>query len=117
MLVTAHNQFGFTCKRTGEKFIVIRIVTNTFRKRGRGKDYSFCILAAAGFVLGAAGIFFSQPWWRTVVIATTAFSIILYILFWNGQLQQLDSQGGVGILIDAAILAAIILFRWPKFDF
>ncbi len=77
----------------------------------------FCILAAVGFVLGAAGIFFSQPWWRTAVIATTAFSIILYILFWNGQLQQLDSQGGVGILIDAAILAAIILFRWPKFDF
>ena len=78
---------------------------------------TFCLLAAVGFVLGAAGIFFSQPWWRTIAIASCVFSIVLYILFWNGRLQQLDSQGGVGILIDAAILAAIIMFRWPKFDF
>ncbi len=77
----------------------------------------FCILVAAGFVLGAAGIFFSQSWWRTVVIATAAFSVVLYILFWNGRLHELDSQGGVGILIDAAILLAIIVFRWPQFDF
>jgi hypothetical protein len=78
---------------------------------------AFCILAAAGFILGAAGIFFSQPWWRTITIASGVFSIVLYILFWNGRLQQLDSQGGVGILIDAVILAAIIVFRWPKFSF
>jgi hypothetical protein len=77
----------------------------------------FCILAAAGFVVGCAGIFFGQPWWRTAVVASAAFSGVLYILFWNGGLQHLDSQGGVGILIDAAILASVLLFRWPQFDF
>ena len=77
----------------------------------------FCILAAAGFVIGGAGIFFSQSWWRTAVIASAVFSVALYILFWNGRLQHLDSQGGVGLLIDAAILAAILALRWPKFDF
>ena len=77
----------------------------------------FCILAAAGFVIGGAGIFFSQSWWRTAVIASAVFSVALYILFWNGRLQHLDSQGGVGLLIDAAILAAILVLRWPKFDF
>ena len=77
----------------------------------------FCILAAAGFILGAAGVFFSQPWWRTVIVASAVFSGILYILFWNGRLQRLANQGGIGILIDAAILLAIIVFRWPQFDF
>ncbi len=75
------------------------------------------ILAAAGFVIGAAGIFFGQPWWRTVVVASAAFSIIIYILFWNGRWQQIDGQGGVGILIELAILAAVLVFRWPQFDF
>src|SRR4030043_988994 len=77
----------------------------------------FCILAAVGFVIGGAGIFFSQSWWHTAVIVSAVFSGVLYILFWNGRLQHLDSQGGVGLLIDAAILAAIIVFHWPKFDF
>ena len=44
----------------------------------------FCILAAAGFVIGGAGIFFSQSWWRTAVIISAVFSGVLYILFWNG---------------------------------
>ncbi len=76
-----------------------------------------CILAAAGFMTGAAAIFFSQPWWRTAILAAAVFSIFLYLLFWNGRLQHLDNQGGIGILIDMAILAAVLLFHWPQFDF
>ena len=77
----------------------------------------FCILAAAGFVIGAAGIFFSQPWWRPVVVASAVFSGILFILFWNGRLQHLDNQGGIGLLIGGAILVAVLVLRWPRFDF
>ncbi len=77
----------------------------------------FCILAAAGFVMGAAAIFFSQPWWRAAVVAAAVFSGILYLLFWNGEWQHLDNQGGIGILIDIALLAAVLVFRWPQFDF
>jgi hypothetical protein len=77
----------------------------------------FCILAAAGIVIGGAGIFFGQSWWRTAVVASAAFSGVLYILFWNGRLQHLDNQGGVGLLIDVAILVAVLVFRWPQFDF
>jgi len=79
---------------------------------------SIClILAAAGFVIGCAGIFFSQSWWRTAVVTTAAFSGVFYILFWNGRFQQLDGQGGVGLLIDLAILVAVLVLRWPQFDF
>lgn len=77
----------------------------------------FCVLAAAGLVIGAAGIFFSQPWWRPVVVSSAAISGTLYILFWNGRLQHLDNQGGIGLLIGGAILAAILVFHWPQFDF
>jgi hypothetical protein len=77
----------------------------------------FCILAAAGFMIGGAGVLFSQSWWRTAVIVSAVLSGVLYILFWNGRLKHLDGQGAVGLLIDAAILAAIIVFHWPKFDF
>ena len=75
------------------------------------------ILSAAGFVIGAIGIFFGQSWWRTAVIVSAVFSAIVYVLFWNGRWQHLDGQGGVGILIEIAILAAILIFGWPKFDF
>jgi hypothetical protein len=77
----------------------------------------FCILAAAGFALGSAGVFLGLSWWRGAVIASAAFSAILYLLFWNGGSQHLAGQGGVAILINIAILAAVILFRWPRFDF
>ena len=77
----------------------------------------FCILAAAGFVMGGAGVFFGQSWWRTAAVASAVFSGVLYILFWNGRWQHLDGQGGVAILINIAILLAVLLFRWPHFDF
>jgi hypothetical protein len=67
-----------------------------------------CILAAIGFVIGAVGIFAGQSWWRVAVVAAAVFSGVLYILFWNGRLQNLDGQGGVGILIDVAILVAVL---------
>jgi hypothetical protein len=75
------------------------------------------ILAAAGFVIGGAGIFFSQSWWRTAAVAAAGISLVLYLLFWNGQLKHLDNQGGIGILIDAAIMVMVLIVRWPKFDF
>jgi hypothetical protein len=76
-----------------------------------------CILAAAGFVAGGAGMLFRQSWWRAAVVATAAFSAVIYILSWNGRVQHWDVQGGVGLLIDVAILTAVLGFRWPQTDF
>jgi hypothetical protein len=75
------------------------------------------ILAAIGFVAGGVGIFFGQAWWRPLVVIAAAFSSIVYILFWNGSMQNLDGQGGVGILINLAILIAVLILRWPDFGF
>ena len=75
------------------------------------------VLAALGFVLGGIGIFAKQAWWRPVVVATAVFSSVVYLLFWDGGFQHLDNKGGVGILINLAILAALLIFQWPKFEF
>jgi hypothetical protein len=36
-------------------------------------------------------------------------------LFWDGKLQGLSIQGGIALLINVAILAAVLILRWPDF--
>ena len=76
-----------------------------------------CVLAAVGFVVGGVGILAEQSWWRTAVIGAALFSSLLYLLFWNGKMQHLDNQGAIGLLINAAIVVAVLVFQWPNFAF
>jgi hypothetical protein len=71
------------------------------------------LVAAIGFVASGAGVLISQVWWRPLVVAATTFSSAAFILFWNGKLRQLADQGAVAILIDLAILLAVLILRWP----
>jgi len=75
------------------------------------------ILAAVGFVAAGVGVFAGQGWWRPLAIGSAVLSAVLYLLFWNGRLQGLDNQGGVGLLIDRAVLVLVLVFNWPHFDF
>ena len=75
------------------------------------------VLAAIGFVVGGVGIFAKQAWWRPIIIAVAIFSSAIYLLFWDAGWSHLDNKGGVGILINLAILAALLIFQWPKFEF
>jgi len=74
-------------------------------------------LAALGFVVGGIGGFMSQVWWLPTVVASATFSTIIYILFWDGKMQKLHDKGGIGILINIAILIALLILRWPDFGF
>ena len=71
------------------------------------------IVAAIGLIVGGIGIFAGQAWWQSLVVGAAAFSTIVYIIFWNGRMQNLDAQGAVGMLIDLAILLTVLIFRWP----
>jgi hypothetical protein len=73
-----------------------------------------CGLAAIGFVLGGAGVLVGQSWWRPVIIGVSIFSSLLYLLLWNGKMQGLANQGAVGILINIAILVAVLALQWPN---
>jgi hypothetical protein len=73
----------------------------------------FCVLVAAGFIVGAGGLFSSQSWWRAPVVASAVVSALLFLLCWNGHFQNIDGQGAVGLVLDAIILITVLVFRWP----
>jgi len=73
------------------------------------------VLAAIGFVIGGIGIFAKQTWWRPTIIAVAIFSSATYLLFWDAGWSHLDNKGGIGILINLAILVVLLIFQWPKF--
>ena len=69
------------------------------------------ILAAIGLMIGGVGILMSQVWLRPVLIGATVFSSVVYIFFWNGRVQNLDSQGVIGLLINMVILLAVLILQ------
>ncbi len=72
------------------------------------------IVAATGFVAGGVGMLLQQALWRPFVVSAAVFSTTVYLLFWDGTLRDLDDKGAIGILINAAILAVVLILRWPK---
>jgi hypothetical protein len=76
-----------------------------------------CGLAAIGFAASGAGLLIKQAWWRPVVAGAAVFSSVVYILLWDGKMQKLDNQGWIGILINIVILVAVLILRWPDFEF
>ena len=76
-----------------------------------------CVLAAIGFVAGGAGILLAQGWWRSVVVGSAAFSAIIFSLLWDGKMKKLHDKGGLGLLINLAILVAVLILGWPAFEF
>jgi hypothetical protein len=47
------------------------------------------------------------------VIASAAFSAALILLFWDGGVQMIVEKGLVGLLINLALLVALLVFRSP----
>ena len=73
-----------------------------------------CLAAAAAFVVGAAGLLLGQQWWRPVVIGSGVFSALVFALFWDGTRRKLSAQGWIGVLIDVAVLAVVLVAGWPS---
>ena len=74
-----------------------------------------CALASIGFVAGAAGILLGQDWWRSIVVGSATFSTVLFALFWDGRTEHLAEKGAVGMLIDLAIVIAVVVAPWRQF--
>jgi hypothetical protein len=76
-----------------------------------------CVVAAAGFAIGGVAILVKQPLWRPAVVSSAAFSALLFLLFWDGERQMLSENGAIGLLIDVAVLVAVLIFQWPSLGF
>ena len=70
-----------------------------------------CILATVVFVVGGAASLAKLAWWRPLVVVASAFSSLVYVLFWNGRMERLPDQGGIGIMINLIILV-LSLVLW-----
>ncbi len=75
------------------------------------------VLAALGFVAAGIAIFAEQAWWRPLVVGTAGFSILIFVLLWDGSLYHLDDQGAVNLVINLALVVAMLIFHWPRFGF
>lgn len=73
-----------------------------------------CVVAAIGFVVSGTAILTRQAWWRGLVLGAAAFSTMVLILLWDGKLERLDDQGGIAILINVVIVAAVLFLRWSS---
>lgn len=63
-----------------------------------------CVLTAALFVTGGIALLASQTWWDPLVAGAAVLSSVVFLLFWNGKIKNLDDQGGIGIIINLAFL-------------
>jgi hypothetical protein len=70
-------------------------------------------LAALGYTAGGFGVFLQQAWWRPTAVVAAVLSAVIFLLSWDGRLQALADKGGVGILIDMAILVVVLILKWP----
>lgn len=77
----------------------------------------FLVLAAIAFIVGGIGVFIKHGWLRPVILAAAILSSAIFILFWDGGWQHLDNKGGFAILINLAIAATMLIFRFPTTEF
>jgi hypothetical protein len=48
-----------------------------------------------------------------MLAAAAVFSTVTFSVFWDGKLRRLPDQGAVAILINLAILVAVLVLQWP----
>ncbi len=96
---------------TGRSWIFTNILGDATTRVIAGVLY---LLATIGFVAGGSGLFTRQEWWPAVIVGSAGLSAATIILFWDGSTQLLIEKGLIGFLIDAAILIALLVLRWPS---
>jgi len=68
-----------------------------------------CLLVAIGFAAGGIGLLLSQPWSRSVVLASAVFASLIFILFWNTETQTPGAKGAIALLINSVILVILLI--------
>ena len=66
-------------------------------------------LAALGFVAGGVAFLAGLPWWLPLVVGSAVLSSLVYILCWDGGWQDAHDQGAIGLLINVAVITAVLL--------
>ncbi len=68
-------------------------------------------LATLLFVLGGTGLFLNTTWWRPLLLGAAGFSAALILLFWDGGWAMWVQKGLIGLVINLAVVIALLGFR------
>ena len=74
-----------------------------------------CFLSFIGFALTGILILTNKLIWLSIAFVTAMFSSVFFMLLWNGKKKNFDGQGGIGVVINLLIIAAILLFQYINF--
>lgn len=69
------------------------------------------VLVAPGFAVGGLGYGIRADWWEEDVNGAAVLSAVTIVVLWDGQFDLLVEKGAVGVLIDVAILVAVVALR------
>lgn len=72
-----------------------------------------CSLSGLGIAAGGIAYLLKMPAWQTLLVAFSILSTATYLLLWDGKRQDLDNQGIYAVVIDLALIAAILLSSIP----
>lgn len=65
-------------------------------------------VASLALMVGGLGVTFGWGWANWVAIGAAALVSVPHILLWSGQWSDFADHGGIGIVINAAAIAAIL---------
>ncbi len=65
------------------------------------------------FMLAGTGLIVQQSWWGPCAVAAALLSIAGIVGFWDGKPDHPIEKGLLGIVIDVAVLVAVLYFEWP----
>lgn len=99
---------------TGKSWLSSNFLSDSISRPLAGALY---ILATIAFVVSGIGIFTSAEWLPPVLVGSAVFSSAVILLFWDGSTQMLVQKGFIGLLINVAILVALLVFKWPSSAF
>lgn len=76
----------------------------------RGLGSLLWVLAVAGFVAAAIGLFGESDWWRTLAIVSALISIVGLILYWA---SPATSPAISAFVFNLLVLGALVVLNWP----
>jgi hypothetical protein len=69
------------------------------------------LVGMLGFCAATIGIFTQTEWWRSLAVISSIISIVGLVLFWA---NPAGSSAFFAFAFDAAVLVALLVFRWPS---
>lgn len=78
--------------------------------------FATIVFSAITLVFAVAGIALvaQQEWFSTWAITGSILSIAAIVCFWDGKPDHPVEKGLLGIILDVAILVALLYFEWPS---